>query len=196
MKACLLILVVILFVAPLGAQSVESPASDPESVMSAPAAQTQGTNSGDLQFPVFRTLGGMGLVVSLIAAAYFAARKYAPKYFGKSMGEKNLRIVETLSMGDRRSVSLIEVANQRFLIGHTSHQINLIATLPDSVSLVSAPEEEAADGPGPTLRKEPRMPFKRLFDVEKRRPTKSATHPIPDDIRTKMRQLREALERP
>lgn len=192
MKACpLILMVVLLSLAPLMAQSAESPTPD-----SSPAPHGEAAGAGDLQFPVLRTLGGMGVVVSLIAAAYFAARKYAPKYFGKTMGEKNLRIVESLSMGDRRSVSLIEVANQRFLIGHTPHQINLLATLPDSVSLVSEPEEQAADSPSPTLRKEPRAPFRRLFEVEKKRPVKSAAHPIPDDIRTKMRQLREALERP
>jgi len=97
-------------------------------------------------------------------------------------------------MGDRRSVSMIEVGNSRYLIGNTPHQINLLAALPDPISLVSEPDTLPATAKS-AARKESMSSFRNLFEVEKKRSTQYAGNPLPEDIRTKMRQLREALER-
>ena len=89
---------------------------------------------------MFRAMGGLGLVLFLMIAGYFAARKFAPRYFAKGASETNLKIIETLSMGDKRSISMIQVGNSRFLVGNTAHQINLLTELPESISVVSEPE--------------------------------------------------------
>ena len=143
---------------------------------------------------MFRTLGGLGLVLCLMIAGYFAAKKFAPRFFAKGTAEKNLRIIETLSMGDKRSISMIEVGDSRFLVGNTPNQINLLVALPERMSLVSEPEAAEMSAKSAT-EKEPMVPFRNLFEVEKKRPTQQAGHPLPEDIRVKMRQLREALER-
>ena len=65
------------------------------------------------QFPLYRTVGGMGLVLCLMIALYFGARKFFPQYFRKADSEQNLKVLETLSMGDRRSIALIQVADKR-----------------------------------------------------------------------------------
>jgi len=125
---------------------------------------------------------------------YFAARKFAPRYFSKGAATKNLKVIETVSLGDKRSISIIEVANNRFLVGNTLNQINLLAPLPEPVSFVSKPEPETAnyrDG----LSKDNGSQFRNLFEVEKERPNQYKPNPLPEDVRTKMRQLREALER-
>jgi flagellar biosynthetic protein FliO len=171
-----------------GANSV--PAAD-----QAPAAQAADIRETEVQFPIVRTFGGMGLVLCFMIAAFFAAKKFAPRYFKKSTSERNLKIIETLGMGDRRSISLVEVGNNRFLIGNTPHQINLLAALPEPMSLVSEPEAMALTAQN-TPRKEQRTSFKNMFEVEKGRPPKYAGNPLPEDLRTKMRQLRDALERP
>jgi flagellar biosynthetic protein FliO len=157
----------------------------------APIAEAQGTNLG---FPVLRTIGGLGLVLCLMIAGYFAAKKFAPRFFAKSASEKNLKVIETLSMGDKRSISMIEIGNSRYLIGNTPHQINLLAALPEPISMVSEPEALPST-PKSIARNESAVPFRNLFEVEKKRSTQYAGNPLPEDIRTKMRQLREALER-
>jgi flagellar biosynthetic protein FliO len=165
------------------------PAADQGPV--APAAELQ---DSDTQSSVLRAVGGLGLVVFLMIGTFFAAKKYAPRYFSKPASQKNLKILETLAMGDRRSISLIEVGGSRFLVGNTPQQINLLAALPEPVSLVSEPDE-AVPVPKAINKKGSGVPFRSLFEVEKSRPTQRAGHPLPDDLRVKMRQLRDALER-
>jgi flagellar biosynthetic protein FliO len=149
----------------------------------------------DFQFPLLRTLGGMGLVLFLMIGAYCAFKKFSPQYFNKQRAEKNLRVIETLAMGDRRSISLIEVADSRFLIGNTPHQINLLAALPDDISLVSESAAMPAGFSKPT-RRDGGTHFRNLFEVEKKERPRNGGNQLPDEIRAKMRQLREALERP
>jgi flagellar biosynthetic protein FliO len=204
MKALLRNLMVItLFLVPAYAQMVSGPAQTPAEITgsgaSANAAQTQPAQAVDMReadfhFPVFRTLGGLGMVVCLMIAAYFAAKKFAPRYFAKGTAERNLRVIETLSIGDKRSISMIEVGNSRFLIGNTPNQINLLMALPEALSLVSEPETMPTSSRS-TVGKESTTPFRSLFEVEKKRPSQYTGNPLPNDIRMKMRQLREALER-
>jgi flagellar biosynthetic protein FliO len=167
-----------------------APTPDPASITPVPE-----TREADMQFPVMRTIGGMGLVVFLMLGAFFAVKKFAPRYLQKPVSQRNLKIIETLGMGDRRSISLVEVGNSRYLVGNTPHQINLLAMLPDPVSLLSEPEELPAPAKS-SNKKSTGAPFRNLFEVEKSRPLiQQAAHPLPDDLRVKMRQLRESLER-
>jgi flagellar biogenesis protein FliO len=197
------LMVILLLIVPGYGQMVSAPAQTPAentgNNFPTVAAQAQPisaaeTREADLHFPVLRTLGGLGLVIFLMLAGYFAAKKFAPRYFVKSAAERNLKILETLSMGDKRSISMIEVGNSRFLVGNTPNQINLLVALPEPMSLVSAPEIQQASDKGATG-KESMIPFRNLFEVEKKRPAQYAGNPLPEDIRAKMRQLREALER-
>ncbi len=157
------------------------------------ALPAEEAREADLGFPMFRTLGGLGVVLCLMAGAYLAAKKFAPRYFSKGIADRNLKVLETLSMGDKRSIAMIEVGNSRFLVGNTPHQINLLATLPEIFSAISEPEKSisAKDLAG----SESSQPFRNLFEVEKKRPTQYSGNPLPDDIRMKMRQLRASLER-
>jgi flagellar biogenesis protein FliO len=168
------------------------PVTDPMPAQThAPAAEAP---MEEYRFPIYQTIGGLGLVLSLIAAGFFGLRKFAPQYFTKCSSEKTLKVIETLSMGDRRSISLIQVAESRFLVGNTAHQINFLTALPAALSLVSEPESPQIEVKNET-KKEPKTHFRNLFEVEKSRSAPQAGHPLPEDLRTKMRQLREALER-
>jgi len=155
---------------------------------------TQGAESSSMNFSWIRAAGGMGLVLCLIVGIFIGAKKFAPRFFAKGVSEKSLKLIETLSMGDRRSISVIEVANHRFLVGNTANQITLLAALPEPLSVISEPEDEPPK-PKETPKYDPRSPFRSLFEAEKKRPSQGAANPLPDDIRTKMRQLRDALER-
>jgi flagellar biosynthetic protein FliO len=205
MKAILLPLVILaLFLPCVFAQAVSTPAPDTASgsmgsgsgpsAEPAPAAPSAQVQDGGMSFPIFRAVGGMGVVLGLMAGIYFAVKKFAPRYFPKAAAEKNLKVIETLSMGDRRSISLIEVGSSRFLVGNTPQNINLLAALPEPISFVSEPEGVPAN----TKEKERReltSPFRNLFEAEKQGRPRYMANALPDDIRAKMRQLRESLER-
>ena len=144
---------------------------------------------------MFRAFGGMGLVLCLLLGAYFGIRKFAPGYFPKMASDgKNLKIVESLGMGDRRSIALVEVGDKRFLIGSTPQQINLLTALPEHFSLV-AEDNDAKETNGLKVKGEDeKHAFRDLFEAGKKRPIKHSREILPEEIRQKMRQLRAALE--
>mgnify|MGYP001555983101 CR=1 FL=1 len=45
--------------------------------------------------------------------------------------QRRLRMVETLSLGERRLVGVLEVDGREFLIGATSHAVTLLSNLND-----------------------------------------------------------------
>lgn len=176
--------------------AVPAPSNGSVNSEGAPAVVDQGPAlpAPEMQFPVFRTLGGMGLVLCLMIAAFFAAKKFAPRYFKKTTSERNLKIIETLGMGDRRSISLVEIGRNRFLVGNTPHQISLLAALPESMSMVSEAETTALTAHS-TSKQDGSNSFRSMFEFEKGRSSQSLANPLPEDLRSKMRQLRDALER-
>jgi flagellar biosynthetic protein FliO len=145
-------------------------------------------------FPMTKSLGGVGIVLSLILAGFFGARKFAPTMFRRPPVEKNLKVIETLSMGEKRSISVIQVEDKRFLIGNTAHQISLLAALAP-LALAVEPLETAAE-PVPPKANGRNDKFRNLYEIEKNGSPRGAGRPktIPPDIRAKMRQLRETLE--
>ncbi len=203
MKAFRNFMILALLLVPIEAQPASSASSNSsakkvdETVINPepePTAVVPEVRDSDMQFPVSRTLGGMGLVICLMVVAFFAAKKFAPRYFTKPASERDLQILETLAMGDKRSISVIEVAHTRYLIGSTPHQINLLAALPGTIS--ATPEvEPAAAPPKKANKKGTGALFRNLFEIEKSSPQQLAGHPLPEDLRLKMRQLRDSLER-
>jgi len=164
-------------------ESIENPAE---------AMPLEMPENGTFQFPMLRALGGMGLVLCLMIGLYIGVRKYAPRFFPQAVSAKNLKIVETLNMGDRRSVVLVQAGNKRFLLGSTPQQISLLATLDEAFSHISAPVAAPSPEPKANGKKDFVAPFRRLFEVEKKRSAPVAV--LPDEIRSKMRRLHDALE--
>jgi len=66
----------------------------------------------------------------------------------------------------------------------TAHQINLLTGLPESISMISEPEA-LSENPKASSKKESMIPFKKLFEIEKKRPTQFATNPLPKTFETK-----------
>lgn len=155
------------------------------------AAQITEAPAGGMDFPVLRTMAGLALVLSLILIAFLVARKIAPQYFNKRTTEKNLRLIESMSMGDKRSIAVIQVGDKRFLVGNTPHQLTLLSQLEESFSLVSEAEKSPlTESTGST------DPFRRIYETERNRGLSKHVKDkaIPPDVRAKMRQLRQALE--
>ncbi len=179
---------------PTAVSAPGEPGSNPPQAAS--TATRQGTDSqvSGQDFTFVRMFGGLILIVSLIIGAFYGGRKYFPHYFQKPSGDRRLKLIESLGMGDKRNVALLQVDNKIFLVGNTPNQITFLANLSDMLPLASAPELATVS---PSLSLSPKSQgdsFRNLREVEKKHTDKGSAKVIPPDIRAKMRQLREALE--
>lgn len=75
-----------------------------------------------------RAFGSLVLVLGLAGASLWALKKYGRGRIPGGGGGK-LRVEETLALGDRRFVSILDVEGERFLIALTPQGINLISRL-------------------------------------------------------------------
>lgn len=72
-----------------------------------------------------RTMLAVVFVIVLGAAAIYVSKKLLPKIANRP--SKEIRIVETVHLGPRKAVHLIEVGKRRFLIGSTNESIRELA---------------------------------------------------------------------
>jgi len=75
-----------------------------------------------------RAFGSLVLVLGLAGASLWALKKYGRGRMPGGGGAK-LKVEETLALGDRRFVSILEVEGERFLIALTPQGINLLSRL-------------------------------------------------------------------
>lgn len=121
-------------------------------------------------------------------AGYLAAKRRISRCGTRGASERSLKIIETLSMGDKRSISMIEMGNRRFLVGNTARRISLLMELPEPASAIS--EHETLQKPSNSAsEKNFPIPYKNLFEAEKIRPVQRAVQLLPDGVYLNMRQL-------
>ena len=181
----------------LSGDAAQAAAGDGGAAKSQTTAPAEGAEAlpAPPDFSFLKMAGGLGLVLFLIVAGFVGGKRLFPQYFARPVTEKSLKVLETLGMGEKRSISVVEFEGQRFMVGNTSQQITLLATLPGR-SYVS---EELAESSQPFAFTKPKpapASFKSLYEKEKALPARGSGRPIPPDIRAKMRQLRESLEMP
>jgi len=73
----------------------------------------------------FKMMFAVLLVVALGVAAIYISKKILPRF--TNLPGKKIRVIETLALGQRKTVHLLEVGNQRFLIGCTTESITKLA---------------------------------------------------------------------
>jgi flagellar biosynthetic protein FliO len=119
----------------LGAQGTDRPAPPPtasEKELQAPLTLEDGkpTPGQAPEAPPsgLRAFGSLLLVLGLAGGSLWALRKYGRGRLPGSGGGK-LRVEETLALGDRRFVSILEAEGERFLIGLTPQGITLLSRL-------------------------------------------------------------------
>jgi flagellar biogenesis protein FliO len=119
----------------LGAQGADRPVLPPspaEKELQAPLTLEDGKPTQG-QAPEagpsgLRAFGSLVLVLGLAGASLWALKKYGRGRIPGGGGGK-LRVEETLALGDRRFVSILDVEGERFLIALTPQGINLVSRL-------------------------------------------------------------------
>jgi len=179
--------------APVTPPSMDTVQGAPQQVQS-PAHSAGDFAAGGQDFPILRTMGGLALVICLIIAGVMGGKKFLPHYFTKKTGDKQLKLLESLAMGDKRSVALIQVDDKILLVGNTPQQITLLADISGSISLATTPELAPHTAQPTVPARTNGDSFRSLYEVEKKQPSRGTPKVIPPDVRAKMRQLRDALE--
>ena len=89
-------------------------------------------NSGNLNvgFEVIKTVVYLALVLGLIYAIYFLLLKFKGRVAVKK-NVNNLKIVSSLNLGNKKSVFLIEVGSELFLVGVSPSNIQVIGHIKD-----------------------------------------------------------------
>ncbi|MHC4555820.1 MAG: flagellar biosynthetic protein FliO [Planctomycetota bacterium] len=96
-----------------------------------------GYNTGSGEF-FFRAMLAVLFVVVLGVAAIYVSKKLLPKI--TNLPGKEIRIVETVHLGPRKAVHLIEIGNQRFLIGSTNENVTKLADITSNLTDLTAHE--------------------------------------------------------
>ena len=87
-----------------------------------------------------RTILAVLLVMVLGVAGIYISKKLLPKL--TNLPGKKIHIVETVHIGPRRAVHLLEIDNRRFLIGSTNENISTLADLNPTFMDLSAHETD------------------------------------------------------
>lgn len=94
-------------------------------------------NSGGAGFSIRAVLAVL-FVLALFIAAIYVSKKLLPRI--ANLPGKEIRIVETVHLGPRKAVHLLEIGNRRFLIGSTNENITKLADLAGDLTDLSAKE--------------------------------------------------------
>ena len=96
-----------------------------------PHASAPGPSTGSL----LQTIFALVLVLGLLAALAWAAKRYGPRVTGSSA---NLRMVGALNIGGRERIMVVEVGDQWIVVGASPGRVNALATMPKGEAPASA----------------------------------------------------------
>jgi flagellar biosynthetic protein FliO len=91
--------------------------------------ETIGAEAPSVAGLLVRTLGALLLIVGLIGAAAWGLRKFGGARFAQTTtGALALEVLSTVSLGERRSLSVVRFGDATLLIGSSPQNITLLAT--------------------------------------------------------------------
>jgi flagellar protein FliO/FliZ len=121
---------------PAVAGATPSPAPSVATMPAAPAA-IPNTPANPVRLPqaapgpsagsLVQTIFALVLVLALLAALAWAAKRYGPRVAGNSA---NLRMIGALNIGGRERIMVIEVGDQWIVVGASPGRVNALATMP------------------------------------------------------------------
>jgi flagellar protein FliO/FliZ len=97
----------------------------------APHAAAPGPSTGTL----LQTIFALVLVLALLGALAWAAKRYGPRVTGSTA---NLRMVGALNIGGRERIMVVEVGDQWIVVGASPGRVNALATMPKGDAAASA----------------------------------------------------------
>lgn len=117
-------------------------------------AQESGVDAGSAPSVgglVVRALGALLLIVGLIVAAGFGMRKFGAGRTTAAGSREQLAVLSTVTLGDRRSLSVVSFNGRTLLVGSTPHSFTLLASEsvedPDDAALSDSTDSDAAEPP-------------------------------------------------
>lgn len=99
---------------------------------------------------LWRLLAYVVVILVLGAAALIVTKKFLPRL--RSAGGREMTVVETVHLGPRTTVHLVEVASRRFMLGATRDRVSMLAelsgTFPDIAEVARQMDRaDAAEAP-------------------------------------------------
>ena len=88
----------------------------------------------------FKMMVSVLLVIVLGVTAVYFSKKFLPKI--TNLPGKEIKIIETVHLGNRKTMHLVKVGGQRFLIGSTNESIAKLAEIYDAFSEKDLPPSE------------------------------------------------------
>lgn len=125
----------------------QSAANEPEKPLSEnssswftkdPNVALKPAESLDTREMFFKMMFAVLLVVALGVAAIYVTKKVLPKI--TNLPGREIRIIETVHLGPRKAVHLIEAGGRRLLIGSTNESITKLADVTDAPTNLSEQE--------------------------------------------------------
>ncbi|MCP4613797.1 MAG: FliO/MopB family protein [Planctomycetes bacterium] len=86
----------------------------------------------------FKFMVSVLFLVALGAGGIYVSKRFLPKI--TSLSGKEIRIAETVHLGPRKAVHLLEIGERRFLIGSTNENITRLADLTSTLTELSVRE--------------------------------------------------------
>lgn len=98
---------------------------------------------------IFGTIGSIFIAIVgfilIVYLAYFATKKMGKRLSIRGVGNKNIKILESISVGQNKSIAIIETAGKVLLIGITQNEITLISELDENM-IDRVEDEKSANG--------------------------------------------------
>ena len=113
--------------APDAAEAEEDTARQGESLFGNDPSFSERPNYNPEGGIYYRMMLAVLIVVVLGAAAIYVSRKLLPRI--TNLPGKEIRVAETVHLGPKKAVHVLEVANRRFLIGSTSESVTKLADI-------------------------------------------------------------------
>jgi flagellar biogenesis protein FliO len=73
-----------------------------------------------------RATGSVVLLVGLILIGSFLLKRYWPGRFGAVAGQRHIEVLETIALGERHNLTLVQVGQSRLLLARTAGSITLL----------------------------------------------------------------------
>lgn len=110
----------------------------------APAAAAE-PGPPDLAGGISQMLLALGLVLALVLALYWLARRFLPGAAGLGQAS-GLRVLGRLALGPKKSLALVEVGKRVLVLGLAEQGVNLLATIDDPAEIAALDAAKPAFG--------------------------------------------------